>query len=297
MSFEVFENISYQNLFKLFSLTKEGFKNTSDIKLNYLRDHNFIQENLNFLIKNEIFKLEKGKIFLETDSSEFKSLLIKKIFQKNAYFLLLKEYLNNFELDNNNQYSFEPTLDYNLTTSDLRNFLISCDLVKNKDKKYFLLDENILLKFKRKKISPADLKKIMYEKEKIGLAAEEFIFKKEIEKVKEINKKLNVEHIALTDVAAGYDILSYDDKEEKIFIEVKAISSSNFKFYLTSNELNISNILKNKYFLYLLPKDLSNPNQFDYDNLLKINDIDKNIFRNKKEWQIENENYLIFKKN
>lgn len=297
MSFEVFENISYQNLFKLFSLTKEGFKNTSDIKLNYLRDHNFIQENLNFLIEIEIFKSEKGKIFLETDGSEFKSLLIKKIFQKNAYFLLLKEYLNNFELDNNNQYSFEPTLDYNLTTSDLRNFLISCDLVKNKDKKYFLLDENILLKFKRKKISPADLKKIMYEKEKIGLAAEEFIFKKEIEKVKEINKKLNVEHIALTDVAAGYDILSYDDKEEKIFIEVKAISSSNFKFYLTSNELNISNILKNKYFLYLLPKDLSNPNQFDYDNLLKINDIDKNIFRNKKEWQIENENYLIFKKN
>ena len=297
MSFEVFENISYQNLFKLFSLTKEGFKNTSDIKLNYLRDHNFIQENLNFLIEIEIFKLEKGKIFLETDSSEFKSLLIKKIFQKNAYFLLLKEYLNNFELDNNNQYSFEPTLDYNLTTSDLRNFLISCDLVKNKDKKYFLLDENILLKFKRKKISPADLKKIMHEKEKIGLAAEEFIFKKEIEKVKKINKKLNVEHIALTDVAAGYDILSYDDKEEKIFIEVKAISSSNFKFYLTSNELNISNILKNKYFLYLLPKDLSDPNQFDYDNLLKINDIDKNIFRNIKEWQIENENYLIFKKN
>ena len=30
MSFEVFENI-LQNLFKLFSLTKEGFKNTSDI--------------------------------------------------------------------------------------------------------------------------------------------------------------------------------------------------------------------------------------------------------------------------
>jgi hypothetical protein len=297
MSFEVFENISYQNLFKLFSLTKEGFKNTSDIKLNYSRDHNFIQENLNFLIEIEIFKLEKGKIFLETDSSDFKSLLIKKIFQKNAYFLLLKEYLNNFELDNNNQYSFEPTLDYNLTTSDLRNFLISCDLVKNKDKRYFLLDENILLKFKRKKISPAHLKKIMYEKEKIGLAAEEFIFKKEIEKVKEINKKLNVEHIALIDVAAGYDILSYNYKEEKIFIEVKAISSSNFKFYLTSNELNISNILKNKYFLYLLPKDLSDPNQFDYENLLKINDIDKNIFKNKKEWQIENENYKIFKKN
>ena len=80
----------------------------------------------------------------------------------------------------------------------------------------YTLIETYAKYFKRKKISPADLKKIMYEKEKIGLAAEEFIFKKEIEKVKEINKKLNVEHIALTDVAAGYDILSYDDKEEKI---------------------------------------------------------------------------------
>ncbi|MAI29660.1 MAG: hypothetical protein CMP38_05590 [Rickettsiales bacterium] len=297
MSFEVFENISYQNLSKLFSLTKEGYKNTSDIKLNYSRDHNFVQENLNFLIEIEIFKLANDQIYLEEDSTQFKSLLIKKIFQKNAYFLLLKEYLNNFELDNNNQYSFEPTLNYNFTTSDLRNFLISCNLIKNKDSKYFLLDENILEKFKRKKISPAELKKIMQEKEKIGLAAEEFIFKKEKEKVSKINKKLNVEHTALTDVAAGYDILSYNNNEEKIFIEVKAVSSSNFKFYLTSNEFNTSNILKNNYFLYLLPRDLSNPEQFDYDNLLIINNINENIFKNHTEWKIENENYLIFKKN
>ena len=124
MSFEVFENISYQNLSKLFNLTKEGYKNTSDIKLNYSRDHNFVQENLNFLIEIEILKLENDQIYLEEDSTQFKSLLIKKIFQKNAFFLLLKEYLNNFELDNDNQYSFEPTLDYNFTTSDLRNFLI-----------------------------------------------------------------------------------------------------------------------------------------------------------------------------
>ena len=85
----------------------------------------------------------------------------------------------------------------------------------------------------------------MLYKEEIGLAAEEFIFKREIEKVHKINKQLNVEHTALTDVSAGYDILSYNKNEEKIYIEVKAVSSSNFKFYLTSNEFNTSNILKN----------------------------------------------------
>ena len=297
MSFEVFENISYENLFKLFCLAKEGFKNTSDIKLNYLRDYYFVQENLNFLIEIKILKVENDQIYFVEDSSDFKSILIKKIFQNNSYFLLLKEYLNNFELDDNNQYSFNPTLDYNFTTSDLRNFLISCELIKNEDKKYILLDESILEKFKRKKISPAELKKIMLYKEEIGLAAEEFIYKREIEKVHKINKQLNVEHTALTDVSAGYDILSYNKNEEKIYIEVKAVSSSNFKFYLTSNEFNTSNILKNNYFIYLLPRDLSNPEHFDYDSLLIINNINENIFKNHNEWKIENDNYLIYKMN
>ena len=82
MSFEVFENISYQNLSKLFNLTKEGYKNTSDIKLNYSRDHNFVQENLNFLIEIEILKLENDQIYLEEDSTQFKVFSLKRYFKK-----------------------------------------------------------------------------------------------------------------------------------------------------------------------------------------------------------------------
>ena len=82
MSFEVFENISYQNLSKLFNLTKEGYKNTSDIKLNYSRDHNFVQENLNFLIEIEILKLENDQIYLEKIALNSKVFSLKRYFKK-----------------------------------------------------------------------------------------------------------------------------------------------------------------------------------------------------------------------
>ena len=60
MNFDVFENIKYQNLEKLCELSKEG-RNTSDIKLNYSRDHTFVRENLNFL-----FEISSLTIFSNT---------------------------------------------------------------------------------------------------------------------------------------------------------------------------------------------------------------------------------------
>ena len=38
MNFDLFENINFQNLEKLYVLSLEG-RDTSDIKMNYLRDH------------------------------------------------------------------------------------------------------------------------------------------------------------------------------------------------------------------------------------------------------------------
>ena len=57
MSYEVFENVDYENLESLFKLARKDFRNISDIKLNYSKNHGFLQENLNFLIEIEIFKV------------------------------------------------------------------------------------------------------------------------------------------------------------------------------------------------------------------------------------------------
>lgn len=296
MSYEVFENIDYENLESLFKLAKKDFRNISDIKLNYSRNHSFLQENLNFLIEIEIFKVTNNLISLEEDSENFKDLLIKKILKKNLFFLLIKEYFQNFKEEEEERFSFKPDMNYNLITSDLRNFLISLSIIKYENGNYYILNLNIFDKFKTKKISPLDLQKTLNDQAEVGLEAEKLVFQREVLKVQNINKDLKVEHIALEDVTAGYDILSYNENQEKIYIEVKAVSSTNFKFYLSSNEFNKANLMNKNYFLYLLPRDLSNLSKFDYEGILKINEIKKNIFDDATNWQINNDNFLIFKK-
>ena len=298
MSLESFENVNYKNLFAIYGLVKDGNKSISDVKLNYSRYNKYLQENLNFLIELGVLKIQNEKLYLKNNKEEdFKEILINSLVDKNSFFVLVKEYLQNFIADEKEIHSFEPDTNYNFKTSDLRNFLISANFIKNDQNKYYVVEKKILELFRNKKISPEELKKIINAKEKIGLAAEEIVLQEETKKVQKINKNLIVDHVALKDVSAGYDILSFNQKQEKIFIEVKAVSSSNFKFYLSSNEYNTAKIYNKKYFLYLLPIDLTNPQKFNYNNILMINDINNKIFNNEKEWVVENENYSIFKKN
>ena len=296
MSSKIFENIDFENLNNLYELSIKGYNDISDIKINYSKNFINLQENLNFLLELNIFKISGNKILTnKKQSKNFKEILIDNIFKNNLYFQEIKEYFQNFSLDNENQYSFEPDVSYNFLSSDVRNFLIGANLLKNIDTKYIITDELIFNKFEKKKISPSDLENILMQKKILGLAAEKLVFENEKEKVKKIDENLLVEHVSLKDVSLGYDIESFNEKGEKIFIEVKAISTSNFRFYLSANEYTVSNKLKNNYYLYLLPKDLTNELQFDYSKLQIINNIKDNIFQNNI-WIIESDNFLIHKK-
>ena len=51
----------------------------------------------------------------------------------------------------------------------------------------------------------------------------------------------------------GYDILSYDEKGNKVFIEVKTTTSgANTPFYITCNELEKSKQVNDRFVLYRL---------------------------------------------
>ena len=66
-----------------------------------------------------------------------------------------------------------------------------------------------------------------------------------------------IEHTALRDVSAGYDIKSFDGKlgedENPIqrYIEVKAVSSQDYGFNWTRNEIEKSEYYNQDYYLYL----------------------------------------------
>ena len=286
MSFDLFENVSFKKLRALYELAKNNSRNISNIKLNYSRNYNCLQENLNFLIDIKIFKIKKNIIFVDSQTNkDFKQSIFKKLSMNDNYASLIKNYLINFSLDSNSVYSFKPQNYYNRATSDLRNFLISTQIIKEDNNRYILLDENIYTLFKKKIRSPDVLKKILEQKEKFGLEAENVVFQYEKNKLKKLDKNLKPIHISQQDVDAGYDILSYEkhkDTFKKIFIEVKGISRSDYRFYLSINESVVAEKYKESYYLYLIPRDFSKPEKFDLSKMIKINNITKNVLDNKK---------------
>lgn len=65
-----------------------------------------------------------------------------------------------------------------------------------------------------------------------------------------------IEHVAATNAAAGYDVLSLsvsDGRRQRKFIEVKAVSKKDWRFYWTKNEVATARALGSHYFLYLVP--------------------------------------------
>ena len=300
MNFELFENINYEYVFNLYKLALSNPTNLSDIKQTYSRDNKFLQENLNFLINIDIFKINGNIVSIHhNDNLEFKELILLSISKEPNYAVSVKNYLVNFSKNSEGTYIFKPDKYYNNKSSDLRNFLISMNYLKNEKDAYILLDNSILSIFKKIEFSPEQLKKRIRDQELIGKEAENLIFEHEVEKLKDYGNDFKPDHIALRDVSAGYDILSYDisDKSnpKKIFIEVKAVSQSNYKFYLSLLEHQTANKYNESYYIYLLPVDFSKKSKFNLDKLLKINNIISNIIENDKSWEISNDGYVISK--
>ncbi len=299
MKFELFSNIKLNKLIKIINLAERTTK-FSSVKLQYLREDIFFQEHINFLISLKIILVKKNIIILKINKNEkFENLIIKRLKIEKNYTFLIKEYLSNFEQNEKNELSFIPENLYNLKSSDLRNFLISLKIIKYKENKYIIIDKKFYSEFVKTKFSPQQLNLLLNKKSLLGLNAEKLILKYEKNKLKKYNKKLTPKHIALEDVSAGYDILSYQIENnlfKKIYIEVKAVSSSDFKFHLSNLEFATSLKYKSSYYLYLLPVDYSNETNFDYDKIIKINNLNKSIFNDHSEWFVQNDGYLIYKK-
>ncbi|MDT5063522.1 MAG: hypothetical protein QOH63_3981 [Acidobacteriota bacterium] len=95
-------------------------------------------------------------------------------------------------------------------------------------------------------------------KKRIGDLGEQLVFRYEQEKLRKLGSKKEPVYIAKTKGdGEGYDILSFDEWDEEIFIEVKTTTSNyDAPFYITRNELEKSINEKERFCLYRL---------FDFD--------------------------------
>lgn len=107
------------------------------------------------------------------------------------------------------------------------------------------------------------------ENKRLGDLGELWVMKKEIEKLKKANKHHLIDKVQHTSKdegdGTGFDIQSFDEEGNKIFIEVKTTKGKkNSTFFISRNELEKSKIEKSNYYLYRL---------FNYNELLDTADL------------------------
>jgi len=283
----------------LFLKESPNYQNTMD----FLSEAGIITFDNDKMLLNSSISNQINKIMIDDDSLKNKLLEIiinnKKLFSQ-----FIKEYLDNFTLIES-LYTYKPSTEDKIKYSGIRNLLMELELIEfnNVSDTYYISEKyNHLLNdiIENRILSPEELTIILEKQKLLGTAAELAIIeyeKRRLSNYPELVKK--IQHIALKDARAGYDILSFnlrDNSDEVIerYIEVKAVSGTNYKFYLTDNEIRKSIIYHEQYYLYLLP--IICKNKFDIESVEIIYNPFEKIINNQEAWHKEVEKYIIMKK-
>ena len=192
------------------------------------------------------------------------------------------------------KYEFKPYTAQRLKYSGLRNFLIDLGFLNynSAQKKYIILDDNFLIYLKirkRHQLSLDKFLKVVQKQDKISKAAELEIIKYEKNRLsKSPHLAEKVEHVSVKNVLAGYDIKSFTERVGKNskpsprYIEVKAVSLRNYRFFWTRNEIECAKLHGKNYYLYLVP--FLSSNKLDLDNIVIIKNPYLNVYRKKDKW-------------
>jgi hypothetical protein len=163
-----------------------------------------------------------------------------------------------------------------------RRELVDKNLFKKKDKKGWWEISNLGLQelsedapnaiykdvFNVRKISYENFEKSEKNKKEIGLQGELWVIEFEKTRLAQCNPSCvkKIKHIGLEDVAAGYDIISYDEFGQEIYIEVKTTTTDEiYDFYITKNEIEFARRNKN-HKIYRLIKFNESPELIIIDN-------------------------------
>jgi len=294
----VFSQVLSESALLQIELIEARFVRTA---LNFPETVEFLKElELVSVLDNEFVSKPKYKILLdELRKSQhplqvMKSFIISCLLNSEASFSeYVYKFLSQFHWVNG-QCEFTPNASQRLEYSGLRNFLIDMEfLYLDSSKTKYIISEDYLLLLadlkKPQQLSPDGFLKVQQKRGEIGKAAELKIIEYEKQRLSGFPHLVEkIEHRAIKDVMAGYDIRSFEDtlddrgNSTSRFIEVKAVSPWDYRFYWSKNEIESAILHQKTYYLYLLP--VVGKNEFDINRLKIINDPYSNVYKNNSEW-------------
>lgn len=260
-----------------------------DLTLAFLKEIGSVTETNNSLSVDGVFK-----DLVAMDEIAVVDTIVEILFAtKNRYQTTLLEFISQFKVSSGD-ISYKPATEERHRNSTVRNFLMELGMVTHSPQsdEYLLnpdrFDLFLMARGSAKAISPSTLKVRLRGREGIGFAAENAIVQWEKQRISS-HLATEVDHIALRNASAGYDIKSFTEESAGShvprYIEVKAVSPSSMRFYWTANERKMAKLLKEFYFLYLLP--VLSRGTFDLDGLQIIQDPFLQVYQKRDKWLVE----------
>ncbi len=308
-----FENIRLSQLLTLcYTVVDSDIRQVDYIRRKYSENALWFEDTLELLKDLKIISTEAGELFpsdnffffdgrIEDYRERFLQVLFSAVGPVSEK---LREFLIHFHIETD-KIIFKAKPSEKMKFSDTRALLLELEFIFSSfDNESYLVNpiyaELFLHKVSRQIVSPETLRKRLKDREDLGLTAEVAVIEFEIARLATLSIHISeIEHTAKINVAAGYDIISFenylDENSKRIerYVEVKAVSIEDYNFFWSRNEILVAKIFGEKYFLYLLP--VISSTAFDFANLLMIANPYKNVYLNQSEWKKEEESISFSK--
>lgn len=296
----------------LHTIATSGIASTDHIKRIYSQTADHFETTLAFCANHSLCNVAAGSIKLSATGIQASRTCIKREYLflhilnllvegKNRFARRFRMFLRCFAPSNGSLCWF-PTPEQRGLYSDVRNFLMEGDaLLPTSDRTGYAMNPLFADFYVRAKLgsrrSPKALQKRVESRTEFGDAAELAVFDFEKRRVGDLIG-FEIKHVARYNTDAGFDILSAtvnpDGQLVPRYIEVKAVSRVNHKFYWTKNEMAIARVFRENYFLYLVP--YAHTGAFDTSSMLSIADPIVNVLESEHAWTIDEETVLCEKR-
>lgn len=179
--------------------------------------------------------------------------------------------LNEIKADLINEKNLQQNIDYILSLGLNLNPLLNNNNIKKiakKIPKIELTETDSVIKESDKKGRKIDYDTLQKQNSMIGFLGEKIVLTYEKNRLSnDPDLSQRIEHVSQTKGdGLGYDILSFDNQGNEIFIEVKTTTQGkNTPFYMSSNEVSFANKHPDNYFLYRV---------YNFSNLVEMNNVE-----------------------
>lgn len=230
-----------------------------------------------------------GSHVIAANDSQRNRVLVESLLDAaGPYESLFARYLAHFARRSDGRLAYQPTIDARLRDAGARDFLMALGVVTHTaDEDAYLLEQPFepWALWARNAMGPSvrQLQLAAEERQALGTRAELAVLEWERQRVG-TSWQERVRHVASENPGACFDIQSVtlaDGQPAQRFIEVKAVGPSTFEFHWSQSEIEAAEILRDGYFLYLLPVVGAG---FDLERMQIVQDAFAQVLRNPSGW-------------